>query len=624
MKGGATLLQVETGAGKSLCFQVSASLLSNAGAGKTLVLVPLISIMHNQFKNLSTLGLPDFCAVLSAGSSKLERDRILRNLNDGSTKLIYVSPEGCRSHWVQNMLSLFHFSLLVLDEAQCAFSWGEGFRPAINILHILRVSQIVKPRSVLFLTAALSPSMEGEDSQVTVLKKMFNVGTVIMGCTSQRQWDYRVVHFSTSSTPSVSQCRNAALNRQFETSRQDAMNMDVFTRKQSILAECLKSELRKGHTVIVFCRTTQAVDAVHANLKETWKDVQAFKYHARMSNADRQKTAELFLAAQNGSVMIATVAWGMGTDNTYVGSIIFYDLPLSVSDALQGFGRARKEGSLVHYIICNSKVNTVERPDMLTFGQRWLSDPQPALQKFLNFVLCGRDSTVAISPTSEFYSGSGSDKQFFQAQLRNQILFKLEEEDHLVARSSSSSNEILFKCPKFKEASVFKLEIINVLQLALDDAMLPSTVQADVSKAICDSLYWRGTMDLVFSKDVFRVKFVAGVPSSDVRTLKLDEVFFNICTEVKSICIFRKIDVERVGYVHHYTICNVVEPKFLGTLIKKYWDWIVQKRKSIVNDINSVIQFVTTSDCRACFLLKYFKESDVLVPCSHVTGPPTI
>ena len=287
-----------TGAGKSLCYQL-ASLLR---PGLTLVVSPLVALMHDQIDGLRRRGIP--AETLSGGLTAPQRRAIVSSVRSGDIRLLYAAPEALRQYHERLFpwLSTSGVSLVAVDEAHCITEWGHQFRPDYRLLGRLR-KHITAPFMALTATA------------------------------TQRCQEDIMVQLG---------LRNPLVLRQsFRRSNLHYSVVRRFSDRKFALAQTLQRHRRDDETAIIYSNSRDVVDDLAAWLKRIGVDVTS--YHAGLPDKERIGKQRAFAS---GSIrcMVSTVAFGMGVDKSDVRLIVHYEMPSSLDRYYQETGRAGRDG----------------------------------------------------------------------------------------------------------------------------------------------------------------------------------------------------------------------------------------------------------------------------------------
>jgi ATP-dependent DNA helicase RecQ len=293
--GSDVLAIMPTGGGKSLCYQVPALVRD----GTALVVSPLIALMHDQVEALKNLGVR--AEVLNSSLAPDERAQVLRDLHDGSLDLLYVAPEGLMQSHMLDRLARVDIALLAIDEAHCVSQWGHDFRPEYLALGALAERFPGVPRIALTATADLRTRDE-------IQRALFADGCRRFTASFDR--------------PNLRYQVAARAN----------------ARRQ--LIDFIRSE-HAGDAGIVYCLSRKRCEQVAGWLVEEGLD--AVPYHAGLDPQTRRRSQERFIRDE-GVIVVATIAFGMGIDKPDVRFVAHLDLPRSIEAYYQETGRAGRDG----------------------------------------------------------------------------------------------------------------------------------------------------------------------------------------------------------------------------------------------------------------------------------------
>lgn len=293
-EGGDALVLMPTGGGKSLCFQIPA--LVRQGTG--IVVSPLIALMQDQVDALREAGVA--AAFLNSSLAADEQREVERKLLAGELNLLYVAPERLLTARFLTQLERTEVALFAIDEAHCVSQWGHDFRPEYRELAVLHQRFPDVPR--IALTATADPRTREE-----IVERLSLQGA--------RQF------VSSFDRPNI----GYRVGLRHNAKRQ--------------LGEFLLGH--EGESGIVYCLSRRKVDDTAAWLAEA--GIEALPYHAGLDAATRAKNQQRFLR-EDGVVMVATVAFGMGIDKPDVRFVAHLDLPRSIEGYYQETGRAGRDG----------------------------------------------------------------------------------------------------------------------------------------------------------------------------------------------------------------------------------------------------------------------------------------
>jgi len=289
------LVLMPTGGGKSLCYQIPAMVRSGVG----IVISPLIALMQDQVTALHQLGVK--AAFLNSTLSMDETRLVEHQLQQGELDLLYIAPERLTSSWTQSLFQRIDIALFAIDEAHCVSQWGHDFRVDYLQLSLLHESFPTIPRIALTATA-------DEKTREEIIKRLAleKAHSFISGF-DRPNIRYRII--------------------QKQNAKQQLLNF--------IRAE------HSGDAGIIYCLSRKKVEATAEWL--AGKGINALPYHAGLSNNVKQQNQHRFLM-EEGIVIVATIAFGMGIDKPNVRFVGHLDLPKSIEGYYQETGRAGRDG----------------------------------------------------------------------------------------------------------------------------------------------------------------------------------------------------------------------------------------------------------------------------------------
>jgi len=294
-EGGDALVLMPTGGGKSLCYQLPALLREGCGV----VVSPLIALMHDQVAALTEAGVRS--AYLNSSLDAAAAAQVERDFTAGNLKLLYVAPERLMMPRMLELMARAKIALFAIDEAHCVSQWGHDFRPEYLGLSVLHERFPGVPRIALTATA--------DEQTRTEIAQRLNLTEARLFVAS---FDRPNIRYSI---------------------------VEKADPKRQLLAF-----LRDGHlheAGIVYCTTRKKVEETAEWLsKEGFK---ALPYHAGLTPEKRRINQECFLR-EDGIVMVATIAFGMGIDKPDVRFVAHLDLPRSMEGYYQETGRAGRDG----------------------------------------------------------------------------------------------------------------------------------------------------------------------------------------------------------------------------------------------------------------------------------------
>ncbi|MEI4620276.1 DNA helicase RecQ [Bacillus pfraonensis] len=295
LDGKDTVCIMPTGGGKSICYQIPALVFE----GTTLVISPLISLMKDQVDTLVQNGIS--ATYINSSISITEANQRIQLAKQGHYKLLYVAPERLDSMEFVDQLIDMKIPMIAIDEAHCISQWGHDFRP--SYLHIHRILDYLPEKPlVLALTATATPQVREDICRALEIDQK----NTIMTTFERENLSFSVIK---------GQDRNA------------------------YLADYIRQN--KKESGIIYAATRKVVDQLYEDLYKA--DVSVARYHAGMSDHDRNEQQERFLRDEV-SVMVATSAFGMGIDKSNIRYVIHYQLPKNMESYYQEAGRAGRDG----------------------------------------------------------------------------------------------------------------------------------------------------------------------------------------------------------------------------------------------------------------------------------------
>jgi ATP-dependent DNA helicase RecQ len=331
--GGDALVLMPTGGGKSLCYQVPAIARHRAGKGVALVVSPLIALMHDQVAALEEAGV--HAAFLNSSLSAEESQRVEEELTSGRLVLVYAAPERLGMQRFRTQLARLHerglLSLFAIDEAHCVSQWGHDFRSDYLGLNYLHERFPDVPRIALTATA-------DEQTRTDMMQRL--------------ELERARLFVSSFDRPNI---------------RYTIVEKD---NGRSQILRFIEEEHR-GDAGIVYCLSRRKVEETAAFLES--KGVRALPYHAGL-DADTRRQNQARFVREDGLVMVATIAFGMGIDKPDVRFVAHLDLPKTVESYYQETGRAGRDGAAADAYLTYGLSDVV--------NQRRLIDESPAGEEF--------------------------------------------------------------------------------------------------------------------------------------------------------------------------------------------------------------------------------------------------
>ncbi len=285
LAGRNTLAIMPTGGGKSLCFQLPAL----CRDGVTIVLSPLIALMRDQVRALRQAGVE--AGALTSGNTDEETEQVFAALDEGRLKLLYIAPERLASPATLPLLRRIGVSLIAVDEAHCVSQWGHDFRP-----DYLRIGDL---RRSLGVPLAAFTATADEETRGEIVTRLFDG---VPPETFLRGFDRPNIHLA-------------------------------FAAKDSPRDQILRfAAARKGQSGIVYCGTRAKTETLAQAMREAGHN--ALAYHAGL-DPDERRHVETRFQRDDGLIVVATVAFGMGIDKPDIRWVAHADLPKSIEGTIR-------------------------------------------------------------------------------------------------------------------------------------------------------------------------------------------------------------------------------------------------------------------------------------------------
>ena len=310
LSGKNTLALFPTGYGKSLCYQAAAHL----RGGTSLVISPLLALMREQVNTLLAKGIS--ARRFDSSLNEAERTGVLRDLESGDVRLLYVAPESLENRLLSEVLSAISLSYFIVDEAHCLSQWGHSFRPDYLLLPAWAAGRDFF--CTMAFTATATPLVQRN------LCEAFNIAP--------------------DCVVSISPYRNN-IRRSVQVSTDAAASAETYLRSP------------EHRPAIVYTRTRKGAEQLAVRLVR--EGLSAECYHAGLPTESRERIQKNFLQNRT-EILVATIAFGMGIDKPDVRSVVHINMPASPEAYLQESGRAGRDGLSAESLVLLSGCDRVE------------------------------------------------------------------------------------------------------------------------------------------------------------------------------------------------------------------------------------------------------------------------
>jgi ATP-dependent DNA helicase RecQ len=350
--GGDALVLMPTGGGKSLCYQVPAIVRQQQGKGVAIVVSPLIALMHDQVGALEEAGVS--AAYLNSTLSYEETQEVEWRLQSGDITMLYAAPERLNTPRFLGLLDDLHaqgkLSLFAIDEAHCVSQWGHDFRPEYRGLTVLHERYAGVPRIALTATAdALT--------RADIIERLrLEAARQFISSFDRPNIRYKIVE------------------------KKDVSNQ---------LLRFIERE-HEGEAGVVYCQSRKRVEELAQTLVHN--GINALPYHAGLPVEMRQQHQDRFLR-EDGVVMVATIAFGMGINKPDVRFVAHVDMPKNIEGYYQETGRAGRDGLPAEAWMAYGLSDVV--------NQRRLIDESPAVEEFKQVMRGKLDALLGLAEATD-------------------------------------------------------------------------------------------------------------------------------------------------------------------------------------------------------------------------------
>lgn len=319
LDGHDTLVLMPTGGGKSLCYQLPATVLP----GITIVVSPLIALMKDQVDGLTRQGIA--AAYINSSLEQQQINHIFQQMANAEIKLVYISPERLNSPYFLEGLANLPISLFAIDEAHCISQWGHDFRPAYTNMSCLKQHFPLIP--VMALTAT---------ADVTTRKDILQ----------QLNLNDPYVHLDSFDRPNI----------RFTLA-------EKYNGEQQVLGYVRQ---KKDECGIIYCNSRWRVEKLAESLKE--QGIKAAAYHAGLENSLRNKVQEDF-TKDNLQIVVATVAFGLGINKPNIRFVLHFEPPRTLESYYQEIGRAGRDGMNAEAIFLHDEKDVARIKKRISEGE---------------------------------------------------------------------------------------------------------------------------------------------------------------------------------------------------------------------------------------------------------------
>ncbi|WP_432715642.1 RecQ family ATP-dependent DNA helicase [Vibrio sinaloensis] len=513
-----------TGSGKSLCYQLPALMLPHL----TLVISPLLALMKDQ---LAFLQQRNICAAsIDSSQSREETQAVIEQARSGELKVLMISVERLKNERFRHFIKQIPISLLVVDEAHCISEWGHNFRPDYLKLPSYQ-KEFAIPQCLLLTATATEAVIKDMQSKFAINKQ-----DVVTTGFYRSNLDLTVIP-----------CNDEQKNEQ-------------------LLAALAK---QPNHPTIVYVTLQSTSESVAQLLRESGLNCHA--YHAGLDNEVRQRIQQQFMSGEI-TIIVATIAFGMGVDKADIRRVVHYDMPKSIENYAQEIGRAGRDGKHSDCILLGNKsgICTLEN---FVYGD---TPEQQEIRALLEHAFSqGQQWEVVISRLS-------SDSNIRQLPLKTLLVYM--EMFGLISAQYSYFADYRFKFLKDKA------EIINQFdpqRQTFVRALFDCSSQAKVWNQVDFDALWQH-----FGEE--RQRAIAALD------------YFNqkgwIELESKLMTEVYRVDAQ---------------PDSVSELADKLWQLFADKERSDIERIHNLLNLFESQSCLSHTLANYFGDNQAPHQCGH-------
>ena len=406
MNGKDTLALLPTGGGKSICYQIP-SLMKE---GVCLVISPLIALMNDQVRYLSSKGIKSIAITSNMTYSKI--DIALNNCMYGNFKFLYLSPEKLQNEIIRKRISMMNINLITVDEAHCISEWGHNFRPSYR--HISKIRSLLPEVPILALTATATNNVT-YDIQDNLKFKKTNI---------IRSSFYR---------DNISYVVNNVIDKKIILIK---------------LVQKIKS------SVIVYVSSRKECKEISDFLN--FNKFPSSYYHAGLTYSTRKERQKKWTENET-RIMVATSAFGMGINKEDVRLVVHMYLPSTIEAYFQEAGRAGRNGKQSYSYLLANKNDIDKQKRLLEIKNPSLEEIKSFYQKICNFLQIAEN----IIPEDDIpFNIIEFSKRYNISNLKSYLLIKYLEKEELIKfiESSNMSSKILFK---INNNEIYKFQVAN-------------------------------------------------------------------------------------------------------------------------------------------------------------------